>query len=90
MHVGIYVGFFVAVVILGVLITLMASRKKYTYTSLYEEGVKNENNGSFEAALENYNNALAEVEKYKFHEKMKEQIIEKMKVLKSAIEYEFH
>ena len=52
--------------------------------------IKNENNGSYEAALMNYNHALAEVEKYKFHEKMKQQLLEKIKVLKSAIEYESH
>ena len=90
MHTGVYVSVFIGVLILAFLIALLFRRKKYTYTSLYAEGVKNENDGFFEAALENYNNALVEVGKYKFHEKMKEQIIEKMKVLKSAIEYESH
>jgi hypothetical protein len=90
MHAGIYTGALVALLILFFLAMFLFRRKKYTYTSLYAEGIKNENNGFYKAALVNYNNALAEVEKYKFHEKMKTQLTEKIKILKSAIEYESH
>jgi hypothetical protein len=90
MHLPLYMGIFIVLLILVFSVALLFRRKKYTYAELYAEGVKNENDGYFKAALENYNNALAEVEKYKFHEKMKQQLIEKIKVLKSAIEYESH
>ncbi|MEI9935364.1 MAG: hypothetical protein WDM71_11080 [Ferruginibacter sp.] len=52
--------------------------------------MKNENNGLFKAALENYITVLAEIKKYRFNEKMEQQLIDKIKVLRSAIEYESH
>jgi len=88
--VSIYIVILIVLVVLIFSVAILFRRKKYTYTSLYAEGIKNENNGSFAAALESYNNALAEVEKYKFHEKMKQQLLEKIKILKSTIEYESH
>ncbi len=69
---------------------LFFRRKKYSYTALYTEAVKNENNGLFKAALENYITVLAEIKKYRFNEKMEQQLIDKIKVLRSAIEYESH
>jgi hypothetical protein len=90
MHLPLYLGAFIIIVVIAFSFVFLFGRKKYTYTVLYDEGIKNENNGHFSAALENYNNALAEVEKYKFHEKMKQQLIQKIKVIKSTIEYESH
>ncbi len=69
---------------------ILFRRKKYTYPALYAEAVKNENNGHFKEALENYITVLAEIKKYRFNEKMEQQLIEKIKVLRSAIEYESH
>jgi hypothetical protein len=65
-------------------------RKKQDYTALYAEGVKNENNGFYKAALENYSTVLVEIKKQRFNDKMQEQLIDKIKVLRSAIEYESH
>jgi hypothetical protein len=90
MHLPLYLGILVILIVIAFSFAFLFHRKKYTYTSLYDEGIRNENNGYFSAALENYNNALAEVEKYKFHEKMKQQLIQKIKVIKSTIEYESH
>jgi hypothetical protein len=89
MHLSLYLGGFI-ILLVATFSAIAYFRKKYTYTDLYAEGVKNENDGYYKAALENYSKALAEVEKYKFHEDMKQQIVQKIKVLKSAIEYESH
>ena len=89
MHLSLYLSGFV-VLLIAAFSAIAFFRKKYTYTDLYAEGVKNENDGYYKAALENYSKALAEVEKYKFHEDMKQQIVQRIKVLKSAIEYESH
>ena len=90
MHLSLYLGGLIILLVAGFYFAVSFFRKKYTYTDLYAEGVKNENDGAFKAALENYSKALAEVEKYKFHDDMKQQIVQKIKVLKSAIEYESH
>ena len=90
MHLSLYIGLFIVLLLITFSIAILFPRKKYTYTKFYTEGIRNENDGHFAAALENYNNALAEIKKYKFHEKMKQQLIQKIKVLKSTIEYESH
>lgn len=89
MHLLIYVAAIVVLVIAFSIFFLLHG-KKDSYTELYNEGIKKENNGYFTAALEDYNKALAEVEKYKFQDKVKDRIIQKIKVLKSTIEYESH
>jgi len=81
---------FIVLLIIASSIGILFYRKKYTYTAPYAEAIKKENDGCFAEALENYNSALAEVKKYKFHEKMEHQLVQKIKVLKSTIEYESH
>ncbi len=90
MHLPLYLSVLIVLIVMAFAAVFLFRSKKYTYSALYDEGIKNENNGFFTAALENYNNALIEIEKYKFHEKMKEQVIQKIKVIKSTIEYESH
>lgn len=54
---------------------------------LFNQAIKNENNGSFEAALITYESALNEVKKIRFHSNLKNKIIDKIKVLQTIIEY---
>jgi hypothetical protein len=91
MHLSLYLGIILIVLLLtAITATILFRRKKYAYTALYAEGVRNENNGFFIAALKNYSTVLAEIKNYRFHGKMQEQLTDKIKVLRSAIEYESH
>jgi hypothetical protein len=63
-------------------------RKKNLHVTLFFEGLKYENNGYFEEAVVNYENALDEVKKKKFHSDLEGTIIQKLKVLHTIIEYQ--
>ena len=54
---------------------------------LFVEGLKNENDGHFDEAIINYENALSEVKKHRIHSNLKNRIIQKLKVLHTIIEY---
>ena len=62
-------------------------REKNIPVQLFNQAIKNENNGSFEAALITYENALNEVKKIRFHNNLKNKIIDKIKVLHTIIDY---
>lgn len=65
----------------------LLSPKKNISVDLFNEGLRNENNGLYEEAVINYENALMEVKKTRFHSTFKNKIIEKLKILHSLIEY---
>jgi hypothetical protein len=88
MHLSIYAGILIVLFLITFSFSILFRHKKYAYAALYAEGVKNENNGHFAAALENYISVLAEIKNYRFHEKMRCQLADKIKVLRSTIEYE--
>ena len=62
-------------------------KKKDLPVELFVEGLKNENDGHFDEAIINYENALSEVQKNRFHRELKNRIIQKLKVLHTIIEY---
>ena len=63
-------------------------KKKNLPVELFVEGLKYENNGHFNEAIINYENALAEVKKNRFRNNLKNRIIQKLKVLQTIIEYQ--
>lgn len=63
-------------------------KKKNLPIELFVEGLKYENDGHFDEAIINYENALAEVKKNRFHNTLKNRIIQKLKVLQTIIEYQ--
>lgn len=79
----------IAVVIVIFVISYLWSNKKNTHTELYDEGVKNENDGAYLTALQNYEDALKEITK---ESNLKNQIIQRIKTIKLTLEYEnrFH
>jgi len=62
--------------------------KKNHPAELYSEGVRNENEGRYNLALHNYEDALSEIRKLKVDNKFGEKIAERMKILRSTIDYE--
>lgn len=83
-----YFLFFVLVVSIVLLLTrAYANGKKKIPDALFAEALRNENSGDFETAVITYKKALNEVNKIRFHTQFKNKIIEKLKVLHTAIEY---
>jgi hypothetical protein len=76
---------------IAIITTLVISslwvKKKNLPVRLFIEAQKNENNGHFEEAVITYESALDEVRKFRFHGSLKNKIIDKLKVLHTAIEY---
>ena len=54
---------------------------------LFVEALKNENSGHFEEAVIDYQNALDEVKKIRFHNNLESKIVGKLKVLNTVIAY---
>ncbi len=63
-------------------------KKKNLPLRLFIEAQKNENDGHFEEAVVTYESALDEVKKFRFHGALKNKIINKLKVLNTAIAYQ--
>jgi hypothetical protein len=62
-------------------------RKKNLPAELFTEGLRYENDGLFEAII-NYENALSEIKKNRFHRDLENRIIQKLKVLYTISEYQ--
>lgn len=54
---------------------------------LFLEGLKQENNGHFEEAIMNYENALDEMKKKKYDRHLGDKIIQKLTILNTIVEY---
>jgi hypothetical protein len=76
------------IVILSILvISSILGKKKNLPVRLFIEAQRNENAGHFKEAVITYESALDEVKKFRFHGSLKNKIIDKLKVLHTAIEY---
>ncbi len=89
---SVYLALFIIMVIIGSIIFFIAHYKKNSHTELYKEGVRNENDGRYTSALQNYEDALIEIRKLKLDNKFSEKIAQRIKVLQTTIDYEknFH
>ncbi len=66
----------------------MFHKKKNSTLEFFAEGLKQENDGLFEAAVLEYENALREQEKLRFRDvQLTAKILEKLKVLHTTISY---
>jgi hypothetical protein len=71
------------------LIRFYILRKRNISAELFLEALRNENSGNFEEAIVTYENALNEVKKVRFPDgSLKKRITEKLKVLRTIIDYE--
>ena len=91
---SLYYYFFLilALSLITLFIRSLVLQKKTIPSKLFDEALRNENSGHFEEAVVTYENALNEVKKRRFHNGMENKIVEKLKVLHTAIEYKnsFH
>jgi hypothetical protein len=59
-----------------------------TSMDLYSEGLRNENNGSYQVALYNYENALREIRKLRRNSSFGRKIADRIRILRTTMEYE--
>jgi hypothetical protein len=82
-----YLPFIMIALLIASIISALLLKKKDLPVELFVEGLKYENNGHFDEAIMNYENALVEVKKNRFQNSLKNKIIQKLKVLNTIIEY---
>lgn len=85
-----FYNYFFLIIVLSLIILsvrFFILRRKNISLELYVEALRNENSGHFEVAVINYEAALDEVKKIRFHSILKNRIIEKLKLLHTIMEY---
>ena len=82
-----YLPFIMIAFLIAFIISSIFLKKKDLPVELFVEGLRFENDGHFDEAIINYENALSEVKKNRFHGDLKNKIIQKIKVLHTIIEY---
>jgi hypothetical protein len=85
---SIYILLLILLISVIVAIVLVARYKKTSHTELYREGVRNENDGRYKLALQNYEDALIEIKKLKLDNKFGVKIALRIKILRTFLEYE--
>jgi hypothetical protein len=87
-----YLLLFISPVIFVLAIVLIVIFRKNGHTELYSEGLRNENDGRYYLALQNYEEALSEIRKLKLDNKFGDKITQRIKILRTTIDYEenFH
>ncbi|HXB43368.1 MAG TPA: hypothetical protein VNV85_04895 [Puia sp.] len=81
---------FLVILLISVIIVfvLVARYKKTSHTELYRQGVRNENDGHYILALQNYSDALVEIKKLKLDNKFGVKIAMRVKILRTFLDYE--
>ena len=82
-----YIILFIGLSIIILVLRFLLLSKKNISVDFFNEALRNENNGLYEEAVANYESALNEVNKIRFHSTFKNKIIGKLKVLHTLIEY---
>jgi len=75
-------------ILIASIISSLFLKKKNLPVELFVEGLKYENDGHFDEAIINYENALSEVKKSRFYRDLENKIIQKLKVLYTISEYQ--
>ena len=82
-----YLPFIMIALLIASMISSLFLKKKDLPVELFVEGLRYENDGHFDEAIINYENALSEVKKNKVHRDLENRIIQKLKVLHTISEY---
>jgi len=77
-----------ASIALVIVIVFFAQSRRNSHTELYREGVRNENDGHYDLALQNYEDALSEIKKLKLDNQFGIKISQRIKVLSNFMLYE--
>ena len=82
-----YLPFIMIVLLIASIVSSFFLKKNDLPVELFVEGLRYENDGHFDEAIMNYENALNEVKKNRFHRDLENKIIQKLKVLHTISEY---
>jgi hypothetical protein len=82
-----YLPFIMIALLITSVISSLFLKKKDLPVELFVEGLRYENDGHFDEAIMNYENALSEVKKNRSHRDLENRIIQKLKVLYTVSEY---
>ena len=82
-----YLPFIMIALLVASIISSLFLKKKDLPVELFVEGLRYENDGHFDEAIINYENALNEVKRNRFHGGLENKIIQKLKVLHTITEY---
>jgi len=82
-----YLPFIMIALLIASIISSLFLKKKDLPVELFVEGLRYENDGHFDEAIMNYENALNEVRKNRFQSELENRIIQKLKVLHTISEY---
>jgi hypothetical protein len=83
-----YFFLFVALIILGLFIIFIIQHRKKSRAGLYCEGIRNENDGRYNLAIHNYEEALDEIRSPRMKRSLIKKITGRIKILRTMIEYE--
>jgi len=82
-----YLPFIMIAILIVSIVSSLFLKKKDLPVELFVEGLKYENDGHFDQAIINYENALCEVKSNRFHRDLENKIVQKLKVLNTIIDY---
>lgn len=88
MQVYYFIYLFILLVIFFLIARYFVLRKKSLALLYFIKAVKAENNGNYHEAVIDYENALTQVKKTRFHKFLEIKIIEKLKVLRTLKIYD--
>jgi hypothetical protein len=83
-----YLLILIVPVVSAIVVFLFIAYKRNGHTELYSEGLRNENDGHYSLALHNYEDALSEIRKLNTNDKFGEKIAQRIKILRTTIDYE--
>lgn len=82
-----YLFLLIVILMIFVVIRSLFLRRKNIPVELFVKALGDENSGHFEEAVVTYESALNEVRKIRFHNNLRNKIIDKLRVLHTYIEY---
>lgn len=81
-------AYILSVVVIIAAIMYFLSHRKNNYSQLYADAIRNENNGNYETAINNYKSVMAEILNQRTQKILKGKVAEKIKTLEAMLEYE--
>lgn len=83
-----YLLILVVLSILFLVIRFWIMRQKNISVELFARALQEENSGHYEEAVVNYESALKEVIKIRYHGNLKNKIVEKIRLMRTVIDYQ--
>ena len=80
--------FYILFIVLFIGAILFYRHRRSSYSQLYGEGIRNENKGHYNLAIQNYEEALKEIKGPRINNKLGSKISQRLKILRATIDYE--